>query len=114
METRQQRLIRRALEASSKPKTKADAAADTDEHAVHASPGETSLQNLSLKHTDPDYVPRTLTPHEWEAYYRERGIPAEHRQGKAPESAGGLLKRLGEKLFGEQRSPRNRGAGSGH
>jgi len=66
METRQQRLIREALE-----------------HHGEASRGEqepeVSLRDQSLKHTREDYVPRTLTPFEWEAYYRDHGVPAGHR-----------------------------------
>jgi hypothetical protein len=73
METRQQQLIRRALENAEG----SDKAGGT--------PRGTSLQEQALEHTDPHYVPRTLTPHEWELYYREHGVPAEHR--RRPESS---------------------------
>ncbi|MFN2287013.1 MAG: hypothetical protein ABR578_01635 [Chromatocurvus sp.] len=46
-------------------------------------PGEsadTSLHQQAAQHTDDDYVPRTLTPHEWEAWYAEHGVPEAHRQ----------------------------------
>ncbi|CAN0604693.1 unnamed protein product, partial [Ectocarpus sp. 12 AP-2014] len=72
METRQQRLIREALEhGSGKDKAKADAEP------------EVSLRDQSLAHTDPNYVPKTLTPHEWEAYYAANGVPASHKRGTA-------------------------------
>ncbi|MEO0438309.1 MAG: hypothetical protein AAF098_15520 [Pseudomonadota bacterium] len=70
METRHQRLIREALEHNEKSrKEKADPALD--------------LQDISLAHTKEDYVPRTLTPHEWERYYNEFGVPAEHKRKDA-------------------------------
>ena len=85
METRQQRLIREALERDSKKN-------DREEEAPKA-----SLQDKSLEHTDPDYLPRTLTPFEWEAFYEEHGVPPEHRRRARPETPRkkrGLLRRL--------------------
>jgi hypothetical protein len=74
METPQQRKIRRALERSSSGKESTAATSDPEK--------TTSLQAHALEHTDPDYVPKTLTPHEWEAWYAEHGVPAAHRQPK--------------------------------
>ena len=71
METRQQRLIREALEHDTKLSDDADP------------PPKTSLQDKSLEHTDPDYLPRTLTPFEWEEFYAEHGVPREHRRQRA-------------------------------
>jgi hypothetical protein len=90
METRQQRLIRQALEHDSDPR-RADSAKRPD-------PTETTtLRDQALKHIDPDYVPRTLTPHEWEAYYARVGVPRSHRRSapgaESPEKPG-LLRRL--------------------
>ncbi len=47
-------------------------------------PGEsadTSLQRQAERHIDRDYVPRTLTPHEWEQWYAAHGVPPGHRRG---------------------------------
>lgn len=90
METRQQRLIRQALEHN--------ANATRTGQAKRADPTETnSLRDQALKHIDPDYVPRTLTPHEWEAYYARVGVPRSHRQAahraESPQKPG-LLRRL--------------------
>ena len=85
METRQQRLIREALERDSKK-------SDQEEEAPKA-----SLQDISLEHTEPDYLPRTLTPFEWEEFYEEHGVPPEHRRhapSKTKEKKRGLLQRL--------------------
>ena len=73
METRHQRLIREALEHNEKPRNK------KTEPAL-------DLQDISLAHPNEDYVPRTLTPHEWERYYREVGIPAAHKPADAQKS----------------------------
>ncbi len=90
METRQQRLIREALEHDSKKR---------DEESVP----EATLRDKSLAHTDPGYVPRTLTPHEWEAYYETHGVPNAHRNRQTParssdtgsnRSLGGFLSRF--------------------
>jgi hypothetical protein len=99
METRQQRLIRQALEHDSDPQRPGC--------AKRADPTETtSLRDQALKHIDPDYVPRTLTPHEWEAYYARVGVPRSHRQAEPrtdPRQGPGLLRRLLGLLSG--RSP---------
>jgi hypothetical protein len=79
METRQQRLIREALEGRDAASTDS-ANADLRWRA----PQDTSLRKKSLRRAAEDYVPRTLTAHEWEDYYREHGVPSEHRQGRAP------------------------------
>ena len=71
METPQQRKIREALDRPSP--TDSDATADSEPE------GDTSLQAHALEHTDPDYVPKTLTPHEWEQWYAEHGVPESHR-----------------------------------
>jgi hypothetical protein len=67
METRQQRLIREALEHHGE-----------DRQGEHEP--EVSLRDQSLRHTQEDYVPRTLTPFEWEEYYRDHGVPEGHRR----------------------------------
>ena len=90
METRQQRLIRRALEN-----------AEASE-ATKSAPRQTSLQQQALERAEADYVPRTLTPHEWELYYREHGVPAEHRRARPSRSAreeNSLLRRILSGLF---------------
>jgi len=61
METRQQRRIREIVDG---PGESAD----------------TSLQRQAEQHTDESYVPRTLTPHEWEQWYAEHGVPPAHRK----------------------------------
>ena len=71
METRQQRLIRRALES--------------DEKRGSTSPNA-SLQDKAVQHTDKNYVPRTLTPYEWEEYYEQHGVPTSHVRDEASES----------------------------
>lgn len=78
METRQQRLIRVALEKSDGKR----AYALRSESSSDEPPAPTSLRGKALGRTDDGYVPRTLTPHEWEDYYRELGVPAEHRRGE--------------------------------
>lgn len=100
METRQQRLIREALEHGSTKRSR----------DAEAGP-EATLRDKSLEHTDPAYLPRTLTPHEWETYYAQRGIPREHRRPAQPgPAAGGLLRRL-TRIF--SRSADHRRASSG-
>lgn len=37
-----------------------------------------SLRGRSLRHTEEDYVPKTLTPYEWLEYYEQHGIPESH------------------------------------
>ena len=87
METRQQRLIREALEHKSKER-------DQEDDAPKA-----SLQDKSMEHTDSDYVPRTLTPFEWEEFYEEHGVPPEHRararSGRENRKRGFLRRLLG-------------------
>ena len=73
METRQQRLIRQALEHG----TRASKRKPEEPEAPAV-----ALRDQSLAHTADDYVPKTLTPHEWEQYYREHGIPESHRASK--------------------------------
>ncbi|MFK7830252.1 MAG: hypothetical protein AB8B57_10770 [Congregibacter sp.] len=92
METRQQRLVRQALEQDSREKAPTSG-------ELPPKPAQTLLSKKSLKRTADDYVPRTLTPHEWETYYREKGIPPSHRprQTSAPDNSGwlrSLLRRL--------------------
>ncbi|MEQ8801084.1 hypothetical protein [Haliea sp.] len=76
METPQQRKIREALNRPSP---------DDEGRAADAKPeGNTSLQAHALEHTDPDYIPKTLTPHEWEQWYAEHGVPESHRRSRKP------------------------------
>ncbi|MEQ8514494.1 MAG: hypothetical protein RIC38_02715, partial [Chromatocurvus sp.] len=49
---------------------------------------DTSLRRQAEQHTDEDYVPRTLTPHEWEQWYDEHGIPPGHRGKGRPSRPG--------------------------
>jgi len=96
METRQQKLIREALEHDpSKGKEDADTAAAAEHNA--------SLRDQALKHIDERYVPKTLTPFEWEEYYKRMGIPRSHRQAATkppqPGTTPGLLEPL-TSLFG--------------
>ncbi len=87
METPQQRKIREALNRTSP--------GDSSTLDNSEPEGSTSLQAHALEHTDPDYVPKTLTPHEWEAWYAEHGVPASHRQtSKAAPAAQSLWSRL--------------------
>jgi hypothetical protein len=85
METRQQRLIREALGHRSR----------REEHEDEAP--NASLQDKSLEHTDPDYLPKTLTPFEWEEFYEEHGVPPAHRgraKSERDSSKRGLLRRI--------------------
>ncbi|MFO7552928.1 MAG: hypothetical protein R6W80_16095 [Haliea sp.] len=79
METPQQRKVREVLNRPS-PDDKGGAADGKPE-------GNTSLQAHALEHTDPDYIPKTLTPHEWEQWYAEHGVPESHRRSRKPEPA---------------------------
>jgi len=90
METRQQRLIREALEHGAEKQGE-----------IGKTGPDATLRDKSLEHTDPDYLPRTLTPHEWESYYAEHGVPREHRRPvpDGPLGSGGLLRRL-RRVFG--------------
>ena len=38
-----------------------------------------SLRGRSLRHTEKDYVPKTLTPYEWLEYYEQHGVPESHK-----------------------------------
>ena len=40
---------------------------------------DTSLRGNALRRATQDKVPTTLTPHEWEQWYAEHGVPANHR-----------------------------------
>lgn len=72
METPQQRKVRQALNRPSP----ADSSSTTDSEPE----GQTSLRAHALEHTDPDYIPKTLTPYEWEQWYAEHGVPESHRR----------------------------------
>ena len=88
MEPRQQRLLRAALEHGSKKR--------------HEDKGpDATLRDKSLEHTDPDYVPRTLTPHEWQAWYAQHGVPPGHRPAaqREQDGASGLTQWL-RRIFG--------------
>lgn len=50
-----------------------------DTSPISRRPAQTSLRNAALRRATQAYVPRTLTPHEWEQYYEEHGVPASHR-----------------------------------
>jgi hypothetical protein len=39
---------------------------------------DTSLRAQSLKRATTGKVPKTLTPHEWEQWYAQHGIPESH------------------------------------
>ena len=64
METSQQRKIRELLEAEEGNEQSSD----------------TSLRAHALEHTAEGYVPKTLTPYEWEQWYAEHGVPPSHRK----------------------------------
>lgn len=64
METSQQRKIRELLE----------------EHDGKNEASDTSLRAHALEHTAEDYVPKTMTPYEWEQWYAEHGVPESHRK----------------------------------
>ena len=40
---------------------------------------DTSLRGNALRRATQDKVPTTLTPHEWEQWYAQHGVPANHR-----------------------------------
>lgn len=40
---------------------------------------DNSLRGKSLKRAKSGQVPKTLTPHEWEQWYAEHGVPDSHR-----------------------------------
>lgn len=42
---------------------------------------DTSLRGHSLRRALQQQVPKTLTPHEWEQWYAEHGVPDSHRSG---------------------------------
>lgn len=77
METPQQRKVRQALNQPSPTDSSSTAESEPE--------GHTSLQAQALEHTDPDYIPKTLTPHEWEQWYAEHGVPESHRRAATPE-----------------------------
>ncbi len=79
METPQQRKVRQAL---NRPDPADDGVTADDKPE-----GDTSLREQALEHTDPDYIPKTLTPHEWEQWYAEHGVPESHRHPAKPEPA---------------------------
>jgi len=41
-----------------------------------------SLRGRSLRHTEKDYIPKTLTPYEWLEYYEQHGVPDSHKNDK--------------------------------
>ncbi len=57
-----------------------------------------SLQAQALKRADPEHVPRTMTPWEWEQWYAEHGVPPEHQQRPEPTARPGLWQRLLQRL----------------
>lgn len=48
---------------------------------------DNSLQGKSLQRASLETPPTTLTPHEWEQWYRDHGVPRSHRQ-RAPRPRG--------------------------
>jgi hypothetical protein len=64
METRNQKLIREIL-------------GDDEEGS------DTSLQAQTLRRARSQEPPTTLTPFEWEQWYREHGVPESHRRAQA-------------------------------
>lgn len=93
METRQQKLIREALEQS------ATRAQVSGPERVGDEPDSASLQEQALAHTGADYVPRTLTPYEWETFYATRGVPATHRHVARSPRKPGLWRRLWQVIW---------------
>ena len=62
--------------------------ADTDPKAHPSIAGkedkiDNSLQGQSKKRALSHAVPTTLTPHEWEQWYREHGVPQAHRNARS-------------------------------
>jgi hypothetical protein len=53
-----------------------------------------SLRAQSLKRATTESVPRTLTPHEWEQWYAQHGIPDSHRDQQSKQKWGWLRKLL--------------------
>ena len=49
---------------------------EQDKHA------DTSLRGKSLQRALGQQVPKTLTPHEWERWYVEHGVPESHKSVK--------------------------------
>jgi hypothetical protein len=99
METRQQRLIRLALEHGSGADR---GGVKQDGTFKPEAPESSSLRDQALRHTDADYVPRTLTPHEWETYYERVGVPRSHRRVAIASDqceSGGILGRLLRRLL---------------
>lgn len=45
---------------------------------------DTTLRGKSLQRALQGKVPTTLTPHEWEQWYAQHGVPAEHRARTEP------------------------------
>ena len=41
-----------------------------------------SLRGNALRRATQNKVPTTLTPHEWEQWYAEHGVPSSHQQGE--------------------------------
>ncbi|EED34329.1 hypothetical protein NOR51B_266 [Luminiphilus syltensis NOR5-1B] len=94
MENTQQSVIRDALEES------VDTSSEVSEPV-----SARSLQQQALERAADGYVPKTLTPHEWELYYQQHGVPEAHRKagvtGSGARGEAGLL----EKAQGEGSEP---------
>ena len=56
---------------------------------------DNSLQGNALRRAQLEEIPKTLTPWEWEHWYRERGMPPEFRRRDSTEpKKAGWLRRL--------------------
>ncbi|MDZ7783977.1 MAG: hypothetical protein U5K56_13920 [Halioglobus sp.] len=58
-----------------------------------------SLRGQALERATEEKLPRTLTPHEWEQWYREHGIPPSHRAPTPSRVRTGYLARLLQRLL---------------
>lgn len=43
---------------------------------------DTSLRSKALRRALEHDLPKTLTPHEWEQWYADHGVPQSHKQGE--------------------------------
>lgn len=74
-----------------------------------APPEQTSLRHQAMQRASQASVPRTLTPHEWELYYTQHGVPRSHRRAVQPAAAGSqrsLWQRLFRRVVGGSAGPR--------
>jgi hypothetical protein len=55
-----------------------DDSSDDRTRGLPQRPSQTSLHHQALQRATGSHVPRTLTPHEWELYYEQNGVPPSH------------------------------------